>query len=342
LSRIPASGHPAHTRMLEVELLAEPDGRLRARGSILDLRRMGFAPMVNDVQTSGFVHHMQIELAIAADSPRVEAIRIEQPYVAVEASAATGGESCRDPRDRLLALEGELLEPGFEKRVSQLFGGPLGCSHLLTLGQTMGRTLPHVIASERASLARSGSRREPGERIFKRAVFVDGLVSDDPQLMELVLQQADFTTRPRARVESPVERLDQQHEIQAHARVPLESLTLASLRCEERTRGLEELGRDAWHEWTDRSDELQDLVGARIIPGLGGKLLAKYAERSERRILQDALLHLGPGFLQCVAALSDGMMASSKPAPVHAAIGGQTDACYIWRSGGKIAQRVRK
>ena len=117
-----------------------------------------------------------------------------------------------------------------------------------------------------------------------KEVFVDGLVSDDPQLMELVLQQADFTTRPRALVETPVERLDQQHEIQAHARVPLESLTLASLRCEERTRRLEELDRDAWHEWTDRSDELQDLVGARIITMKGDEVIEKFVEKNAKEL----------------------------------------------------------
>jgi hypothetical protein len=321
--------------MLEVELLAAPGERLTVRGNILDLRKTGMVPLLSDLQNAGFVHHMQLSLTVEAETGLVEQVRIEQPYVAIEASAASGGECCRDPSDRLLALEGEHLVPGFEKHVSRLFGGPLGCSHLMTLGQTVGRALPCEIAEERAKKA----EREPGERIFKRTVFVDGLASPDGAAMELVLQQSDLATTPRTQLSQPLERLDRQHEVQARAVIRMNGLELQTLGCEERSRGFADVGAPSWNQWHDRADELGDLVGERIMPGFGSRLLAKFGQSGERRRLLDALLHLGPGFLQCIAALGDGglMLAGGTSSGVED-IGGNRDACYMWRSSGALGR----
>lgn len=333
-----ATGHPCHTRMLEVELAAGEDGTFSARGNIVDLRKTGFVPMLSDIQNAGFVHHMQIDLEVDARTREIAQIRVAQPYVAIDASPRTGGECCRDPRERLLALAGARLEPGFEKRVSELFGGALGCSHLLTLGQTLGRALPAAIEAERTARERDGAVRTPGERIFKRTVFVDGLMSADRSRLELVLQQGDLATTPHASASSPIDRFATQCEVEAHARVPLASMKLAELRCRERARSRADFGTPRASEWRDRDDEVRALEGERIMPGLGSRLFALYAARPERSAVLDALLHLGPGFLQCIAAVWDGPSAAGGGEGI-ASIGGMPNACYMWREQGELARR---
>ena len=336
---IHAAGHPSHTRMLEIELQAGEPGRLRARGNIVDLRKNGFVPMMSEIQSTGFVHHMQIDLEIDAATRVVDRVEARQPYVAIEAAPQTGGECCRDPKDLLLGLEGHRLVPGFEREASRIFGGPRGCSHLLTLAQTLGRALPSAIDREHELVAQTGARRAPGERAFKRTVFIDGLASPDRSEMQLALALNDMSLVPFGAVDDPAQRLDRQHEVHALGSVTMARMSLASLHCEERQRELSDMTSDRWNEWMARSDELDELLGHRIMPGLGGRLLSLYAERPERRLVLDTLLHVGPGFLQCVAALADGWVGSGRKPPSHATLGGMQNACYMWREEGFLDQR---
>jgi hypothetical protein len=128
------------------------------RGDVIDLRKNGCVPSVDDVQPAGIIHMMKIELDLEPDSLRMDRVAVDQPFVAVEASKATKGECCRDPAPRLVALAGETLDPGFTRRLAGAFGGPLGCSHLLTLFQLMASTVPRAIAFERDRAAREGRR----------------------------------------------------------------------------------------------------------------------------------------------------------------------------------------
>ncbi|MCA9509974.1 MAG: DUF2889 domain-containing protein [Myxococcota bacterium] len=338
---VAAAGHPCHTRLLEIELVAAAEGRLLARGAIVDVRKCGFVPMLSDIQNAGFVHHMRIELDVDAATRRVDDMRVEQPYVAVEPSPRTDGECCRDPRERLLALAGERLAPGFEKRASALFGGGLGCTHLLTLAQTLGRALPSAIDAEQRARGADGAARAAGERIFKRTVVVDGLAAADGASLELVLQQGDLATAPLAVVDAPLDRFGAQHDVRVHARVEMGGMKLAAVRCAERARTRADFGTARAGAWSERDDEVAALAGERIMPGLGSRLFALYAERPERRHVLDALLHLGPGFLQCIAALWDGPTSAGGAGGGEgiATVGGMPDACYMWRAGGGLERR---
>lgn len=342
--RIEARGHPAHTRLLEIELHAgadEPGSGYAVRGNILDLRKTGLVPLIPEVQNAGFIHHMQLFLRTgpAADGAVVEELRVEQPYVAMEASAHTGGEGCRDPIDRLQPLVGEPLAPGFEKHVTRLFGGPLGCSHLMTLAQTIGRTLPAAIETEEAARAAGAAPREPGERVFKRTISIDGLTSATDEHMEVVLQLSDLETAPHAETTSALARLRRQHEVQAHARIAMSGLVLDSLDCAERTRTLGDRGSAAWMDFADRSAELAPLVGAPVMPGLGRRLLDLLGGQRERAPMLDALLHLGPGFLQSIAAVGDAALGAPGTLPPVAGVGGNAGACYMWRHDGAIERK---
>jgi hypothetical protein len=71
-----------------------------------------------------------------------------QPAVAFEPSALTQGESCRDPIGRIQALVGATLDPGFARRWIAEVGGPLGCSHILTLGQLFASTVAWALSRD--------------------------------------------------------------------------------------------------------------------------------------------------------------------------------------------------
>lgn len=339
--RLDASGQPAHTRLLELELFQHTPDTFSLRSQILDLRKMGFVPMGGSIQNAGVIHQMTIDADVDATTRTIRSLSVAQPRVAFEATAETGGECCRDPSDRLRALEGERLDEAFARRVSRVFGGGLGCSHLLTLGQTIGRALPFALEAEAGRRERRGARRAPGERLFKRSVYIDGLSEPDACAMELVVQQCDLHERPLAQVADPLERLERQDEVRVHATVDMVdfAMTLHTLEGAERSRGPATM---ASARWQTHSAALAPLVGRRVMPGLGGALFGLLGERSERRLLLDALLHLGPGFLQCIAALSDDW--SERPArgsPV-ASMGGREDACYMWRSDGVLARRRQR
>ena len=88
-----ARGQPVHTRVAEIELFAAEAGKLRVRGSIIDLRKHGFIPTGGRLQTSGVIHQMGIEAVVDSTSRVIESLASSQPVVAFEASKMSDGES---------------------------------------------------------------------------------------------------------------------------------------------------------------------------------------------------------------------------------------------------------
>ncbi|GEM_PF-3196644 len=122
----PASigGLPLHTRSLTVSLKRSAEDRWLARGDVIDLRKNGFVPTSYDIQPAGVIHSMNLELELDPATLRIEAIRVDQPFVAVEPSEVTGGECCRDPAPRLLDLASECLDDDFAAKDTLLMLAP--------------------------------------------------------------------------------------------------------------------------------------------------------------------------------------------------------------------------
>lgn len=336
-----ATGHPLHTRTLVIDVREQADRRLAARGAILDLRKCGFVPTGGELQTAGIIHHMTLDAVVDRDSRRLERLDPAQPVVAFEASARTGGESCRDPIARLTELAGERLDDTFVRKLGARFGGALGCSHLLTLGQLLGATLPAVL--DREAEAGFGTRlpRTPGELVFRRTLIVDGFEQDETD-MEVAIQLSDVHTAPAAGADRPLDRFAGQHEVRILARIEEATMRLRDLDAAERQRSRETLTSARWRS---RRDDLAPFVGEGALAGLARALLARFATDPADRPLLDALLNLAPGLIQCMAALSNRMVEhlASRPLAESAAIsrtfgvGGQPDSCYMWRRGGAMA-----
>lgn len=331
------TGHPVHTRSLEVEVDQAEDGRIRAGGRILDLRKHGFVPTGGDLQMSGFIHNMMVDAWVDPETRVLEVIEPTQPVVAFESSPRIGGESCRDTAHHLRDLAGERLDDGFAKKLSQRFGGPLGCSHLLTLTHLLASTLRGALDLE-AVVAKTSPPREPGERIFKRSLVVDGFEQDDGARMALTLQQNDVLTTPFGLVESPLDRFRRQHEVRVLAHVDMQTMTFADITGEERTRDRERL---VGPRWESRADSLAPFAGQSALSGLAASLMSHFGDDPAHRALLDVMLNFAPGLIQCMAAMAHRIVEKSQSdepdalgGPSIVQLGGQADSCYIWRAGG--------
>lgn len=325
------SAQPLHTRTLAIDVFQDEPRLLRAEGEILDLRRTGFVLTGGDLQTAGFIHHMQIHLWVEIGSGTIERLEAFQPHVAFEASNATGGESCRDVVPRLQALVGRSIEDAFHPDLSACFGGPLGCSHLLTLAQAMGSALPPMIERERAP----GRCRSPGERIGKRAVFLDGLRAGE-NAMDLTIQLSDFAMAPQADVVDGLDRLARQREVEARGRVDLGNLTITSLEAAERMRTPDTLDES---EWVVRSHELAPLVGGPALSGMARSLF-ECLRGPDQGLLRDALLQFAPGLIQCFAARTEELLqraGGGDDAPRILSVGGLPGSCHMWRADGILS-----
>lgn len=333
-------GLPLHTRTLSVVISRSGSGSWLVRGDVIDLRKNGFVPSTYDLQPSGIIHSMSIELDFDPETLTIEAIRVEQPFVAIEAAPETGGECCRDPAPRLLDLQGEKIDDGFGRRLAAVFGGPRGCSHLLTLFQLMVSTIPHAVALEGARATQEGTTPRIDERFFRRSLFLDGHDRDDATL-DVAIQLTDTHARPVGPRDGALTRLALSHEIKLHARVDRKRFRIQTLSARERSRTPETIG---FAPWTSHDERLASLVGVPLIPGLAARIFALTDADPRARPLRDVLLQLAPGFIQIMAAVMDAYYEerARKPPneaaepPAVANLGGNQNSCYMWRTDGFI------
>ena len=333
-------GLPLHTRSLTVAIRRDTETRWHARGDVVDLRKNGFVPTNYDIQPSGIIHMMSIELDFYPTTLRIDNVQVDQPFVAIEASEVTKGECCRDPAPRLVDLGGEVLDASFIKKLGLQFGGALGCSHLLTLFQLMASTLPRAAELEGERAGRENTQHALGDRFFRRSVFVDGHERSSTST-DVVVQLADTLTRPLSSNARLTERLALSHEIKTFASVDRKRFLMERLDVRERVRTEKSLGLT---EWIDHSEGLSPLVGERIIPGMAGRLFKLLGTDPAHRPILDNLLMFAPGFIQITAAQMDEYLAARAKAadssptekPAVANLGGNADSCYMWRRDGQI------
>ena len=62
--RIDLGGEPIHTRAHALVAALRDDGRVEARGSLIDLRTRGFLPVGGSMQGMGIIHHMELAWVI--------------------------------------------------------------------------------------------------------------------------------------------------------------------------------------------------------------------------------------------------------------------------------------
>jgi hypothetical protein len=317
-----------------VEAFCKQGGGVRFAGALLDQRKVGFVPTGGDLQTAGLIHHMQLEVELDPTSGRITGLSSAQPTVAFEASPASGGDCCRDPAPRLLALVGERIDDRFPRRLASTFGGPLGCSHLLTLAQLLAASVPRFLAGARLDA------RSADERIAKRSLFLDGFERAGGGL-DVSVQLSEFQLRPAREAQLPLDRLLRQHEVRIHASLDDRLETLERLEGGERVRDAETLAAP----WQSRRATLAALEGGPALRGLAARVLGALGTDPADGPLRDALLNLAPGVIQCLAAFSHRLVATFAggsgrlaSVPRELSVGGYPDSCYMWRSDGPMAR----
>ena len=333
-------GMPLHTRSLTVTVSRTSESTWHARGDVIDLRKNGFVPSNYDLQPSGVIHMMSIDFDFDPKTLIIESIEIAQPFVAIESSEATKGECCRDPAPKLLALNGECLDTVFTKKLGGVFGGALGCSHLLTLFQLMASAVPRAVVLEYDRIAREGTEHPLGARFYRRAVFVDGNQRSGEQT-DVAVQLADTHTRPLEGGARVTERLSLSHEVKTFATIDRKRFLVDRLEIRERERTYSTVGTATW---TDHTEWAEPLLGVRLIPGMAGRIFKLIGDRGDLQAVRDNLLQMAPGFLQITAAQMDEYFerreqtqpGETPEKPAVSDLGGNSDSCYMWRRDGAI------
>ena len=335
MMRLEGLGQPLHTRALSITLAARADGKLEVHGAVLDLRKRGLVPVAGDLQGCGIIHDMRLTGVVDPESAILETIAADQRSIAFEASAATAGESCRDPIARVEMLAGSRLDAGWSRRLSQEIGGPRGCSHLLTLGHLLGSATARALERDRI-LYPTPPPRFPGQRVFKRDLVIDGHEPAEGRL-QLAAQLNDVHFAPAPALARPMERFAEDLGVQVLAGLDLATMKLTDMHAAERQRSASDLGA----AWQERDDRIAWMTGSRLGGGITGELFTRFGADADGRPLLDTLLMLAPALVQCMAALSDVWLASAQANPTLVGMGGLSDSCYMWRRDGAL-QRARE
>ena len=157
---------------MNVVLRQRDAAQIEVRSEILDVRKWGVVPIAADLQLSGLIHHMRVWGVVDSASLRLLDVEVEQPTVAFEPAEVANLESCRDPKDRILELRGEILDAEFIGKLRRSLGGPAGCTHVLAAAQLLASCVPEGLGQEHDRYPETA--RAAGERIFHRQLSIDG------------------------------------------------------------------------------------------------------------------------------------------------------------------------
>jgi len=316
-------GHPIHTRLLSVLVERAPDDRLAVLAELVDLRKRGFTPVGAALQGAGIIHHMRLEVELVASTLVITRVAEGQSVVAFEAGPATLGESCRDVCGRLALLSGAPLDDALGDRLRGAIGGPLGCSHILTLAQFVFATIAEVAAAVPAV---------PGGSVRRDLVF-DGSEQADGGLA-IGMQLSDLHGQPAAADAAPAARFAAHRELRLHLVLNGWPAQIAQIAGAERRRQ-----RDGFTAagWCDLGALLAPLHDLSLGKGATRTLAARLAGHPA---LRDALLMLTPALIQCRASFPDKWLNVATTAESHPGLIGMADSCYMWRRGGAL-ERLR-
>jgi hypothetical protein len=278
---------------------------------------------------------MLIDAALDPRTREFSEFEATQPTPAFEPSALSMGEHCRDPLHRLAALRGTSLDGDYQGQLRRVFAGHLGCSHLLTLAQLLAPSVSSALDWD-AAQPPDRTSRSAGERSFHRAVEIDGFeLAQDEMNIAVQLSDVHFVAAPE--IALPMRHFGAHVEVRLQVTVDLaKGMALRDFTAGERRRDYENLEEAAWR---DRSPELEFLSGQNIMGGLSKRLLEQWGDDAEDRPFLDALLMLAPGFIQCLASLSERWPAQAKAKPSLLGVCGRPNSCYMWRNDGPL-QRV--
>lgn len=322
--QLDGAGHPLHTRALTIEVAAAGGDRLHVTGELVDLRKRGFTPVGTEVQGAGIIHQMSLEAEVDAATRTLRTIAARQPVVAFDASPATLGESCRDVTPRLAALAGTRLDEA--RALRDAMGGPVGCSHLLALGQFL---LATVADCAPVPVPEDVVHR----RVLRRDLVLDGSERADGTL-NVTIQLSDLGTDLAPGGERPMARFRLHDELRLQLTLQGWPATIVAASGAERRRTATAFAGADWHSL---AEPLAAVQGVSL--GRGGTQALAAAAGSHTR-LRAVFQQLVPALIQCRASFPDKWLDVAATAPDHPGLIGMADSCYMWRRGGAL-ERLR-
>ncbi len=160
------TGHQLiHTRNYEIQVLRVSDHEMLARGAVRDLKPGGL--YLTDDPDPLPVHHMVLELRVAYPSLEILSAQAEfrvHPH-----------DGCPDIVEHYGDLAGVSIARGFTRKVRELFGGPLGCTHTTALLQALAPAVVQATFSMQVVAARQQAAASPAGTPGRR---------NDPEAME--------------------------------------------------------------------------------------------------------------------------------------------------------------
>jgi len=196
----------------------------------------------------------------------------------------------------------------------------------------MASAVPYALDLDAAQPEAARIRR-PQEPVFHRAIEIDGYELD-AERVQVVVQLTDLHFAAAPEIAEPMRHFGAQIEVRISATVDLSrDMALGSLSGSERRRDFEGLEQAAF---VDRTADLRFLDGQGVMTGVSKRVLAAFGDDSRDIAMRDALLMLAPGFLQCLASLSERWPAKAKADAGLLGVTGQADSCYMWRSDGPL------
>jgi hypothetical protein len=280
------------------------------------------------MQGMGIIHHMELGWIVDPATETIETFTPAQPTVAFEASPETAGESCRDPIDRVAALRNVPLDAGFGRTLREQIGGPLGCSHLVTLAHFMAAGVQAGLGRE---LSPARSTPTPGETLFRRDLVFEGH-EPTPGRVAMGMRLGDLHWNAVGPGPLAPARFALHHELAARLDVDLWPGSLVHrVRTAERFAGV---------AWTDRSALLSALDGLGLARGASGEIRERLGDTEATRPWREALLMLAPALVQCRAAHPDAWQEKVRATERHPGLTAIPDSCFMWRAGGAL-ERLR-
>ena len=334
--KLDVSGHPLHSRVLTIDLAARDGGKFNARGILLDLRKCGFLPLTGYLQPSGIIHHMQLNMVVDPATRTLESIEAIQPVVPYESSPLTQMENCRDTIRAIEDLSETMLDGQYAKRLRRCIGGASGCTHLSTLAQLLGSSVTWALDWD-STKEKGAWEWPPNERIFQRTLTTDGYECSGGTV-KMAVQLVDLHLKPAPATAYPMDHFKSQLEVRVLAEIDMNNMSIHRVTAAKRRRNAENI---AGAQWQDLDESLKDLAGIGLMSGMSGILLRRFGQRPSEGPLLDALLNLGPGFIQCIGSMSENhpviaqqnqsLLGMGKEGPV-------AGSCYMWRKGGALIQ----
>jgi hypothetical protein len=329
--RLDVDGEPIHTRAQSVLVTLRPDGRLDARGSLLDLRTRGFLPIGGSMQGMGIIHHMELGWTVDPTRRVVEDWAPSQPTVAFEATPETAGESCRDPIDRVASLADVPLGSSLSTTLRERIGGPLGCSHLVTLGLFMDAAIRAGL--DRRDVPSGGDSPRP---LWRRDLVFDAHEQASGEV-RVGMRQGDLDWNDRGAEARAPERFARHHELVGRIDVDLWPGTLLAVHGVERARSTSSF---IGVGWTERDAMLAPLAGTGLARGAAGEMTRRLGAHDDVAPWRDAFVMLPPALVQCRAAHTDAWHEKVRASERHPGLTALPDSCYMWRRSGAL-ERIR-